>query len=67
MLLLYYKLEMLNFILLIFFIALLANSLNLLIKALKRLSKDIFVNSLYFKLESLYIYQAIALLCSYII
>jgi hypothetical protein len=47
---------MLNFILLMFFIALLANFLNLLIKALKRLSKDIFINSLRFKLESLYIY-----------
>jgi hypothetical protein len=56
MLLLHYKLEMLNFILLMFFIALLANSLNLLIRALKRLFKDIFVNSLYFKSESLYIY-----------
>jgi hypothetical protein len=39
-----------------FFIVLLANSLNLLIKALKRPSKDIFVNSLRFKSESLYIY-----------
>jgi hypothetical protein len=55
-LLLCYKLEMLNFILLMFFIALLANSLNLLIKALKRLFKDTFINSLRFKSESLYIY-----------
>jgi hypothetical protein len=55
MLLLYYKLKILNFILLIFFIALLANSLNLLIKALKRLFKDTFINSLHFKLKSLYI------------
>jgi uncharacterized membrane-anchored protein len=56
MLLLYYRLEMLNFIFLMFFIALLTNSLNLLIKALKGLFKDIFVNSLRFKLKSLYIY-----------
>jgi hypothetical protein len=39
-----------------FFIVLLANSLNLLIKALKRLSKDTFINSLYSKSESSYIY-----------
>ena len=56
MLLLYYKLKMLNFIFLMFFIALLADFLNLLIRALKRLSKDIFVNSLHFKSESLYVY-----------
>jgi hypothetical protein len=67
MLLLRYKLEMLNFIFLIFFIALLANSLNLLIKALKRLSKDIFINSSRFKSKSLYVYQAIALPHSYIV
>jgi len=53
MLLLYYKLEMLNFIFLMFFIALLANSLNLLIKALKRPFKDIFISSLRLKSESL--------------
>jgi hypothetical protein len=56
MLLLYYRLKILNFILLIFFIALLANSLNLLIKALKKPFKDIFINNLHFKSESLYIY-----------
>jgi hypothetical protein len=39
-----------------FFIILLANSLNLLIKALKKLFKDTFINSLRFKSESLYIY-----------
>jgi len=47
---------MLNLILLIFFIALLANSLNILIKALKAFSRDIFANKLHFKLKSLYIY-----------
>jgi hypothetical protein len=56
MLLLYYRLEMPNFILLMFFIAILANSLNLLIKALRRPSKDTFVNSLRFKSESLCVY-----------
>jgi hypothetical protein len=55
MLLLYYKLEILNFILLIFFIILLANSLNFLIKALKKPFKDTFINSSRFKSESLYI------------
>ena len=58
---------MLNFIFLIFFIILLANSLNFLIRALRRLFKDIFVNSSRFKSESLYICQAIALPYSYIV
>jgi len=44
---------MLNFIFLMFFIILLANSLNLLIKALKRPFKDMFISSSYLKLESL--------------
>jgi len=53
MLLLRYKLKMLNFIFLIFFIALLANSLNLLIKALKKPFKDTFISNLRLKSESL--------------
>ena len=44
---------MLNLRLLIFFIALLANSLNLLIKALKKPSRDIFASNLHLKLKSL--------------
>jgi hypothetical protein len=47
------QLEMPNFIFLIFFIALLANSSNLLTKALKRPFKDIFISSSRLKSESL--------------